>query len=255
MAWLGAGLGWAELGWAGLQRCVWRTPQRAANWSHMSLLPLNNLQLVDLVARILAYVPPWVRIYRIQRDIPMPLVSSGVEKGNLRELALARMGHLGCAGGWGALGRLVCQPRACVPACLLDLSDCTTACGSCWGASVAGGLSACSAAARPCPQAQVPGRADARVRHPGHPPQGEGREPQLPPTAGEEVLGAGRVGASKHVVALQTSPGRHLCWHPGSPPATMHPCQPLPFGTHPPHLTSLPNLSLPPFRCGPTRWS
>ncbi|KAK9806799.1 hypothetical protein WJX72_003067 [[Myrmecia] bisecta] len=52
-------------------------------------------QLIDLVARILALVPPWVRIYRIQRDIPMPLVTSGVEKGNLRELALARMGHLG----------------------------------------------------------------------------------------------------------------------------------------------------------------
>lgn len=52
-------------------------------------------QLIDLVARILALVPPWVRVYRIQRDIPMPLVSSGVEKGNLRELALARMGDLG----------------------------------------------------------------------------------------------------------------------------------------------------------------
>lgn len=59
------------------------------------LPPCLPPQLVDLVARILAYVPPWVRIYRIQRDIPMPLVSSGVEKGNLRELALARMGHLG----------------------------------------------------------------------------------------------------------------------------------------------------------------
>lgn len=44
---------------------------------------------------ILALVPPWVRIYRIQRDIPMPLVTSGVEKGNLRQLALARMGALG----------------------------------------------------------------------------------------------------------------------------------------------------------------
>lgn len=32
---------------------------------------------------------------RPQRDIPMPLVTSGVEKGNLRELALARMGALG----------------------------------------------------------------------------------------------------------------------------------------------------------------
>ncbi|CAL8463087.1 g2621 [Coccomyxa elongata] len=51
--------------------------------------------LVELVARLLALVPPWVRVYRIQRDIPMPLVTSGVEKGNLRELALARMGQLG----------------------------------------------------------------------------------------------------------------------------------------------------------------
>eukprot|EP00210_Caulerpa_lentillifera_P002292 g2202.t1 len=52
-------------------------------------------KLVDLVARILALVPPWVRIYRVQRDIPMPLVTSGVEKGNLRELALARMAQFG----------------------------------------------------------------------------------------------------------------------------------------------------------------
>lgn len=51
--------------------------------------------LVDLVARILALVPPWTRIYRVQRDIPMPLVSSGVENGNLRELALQRMKDFG----------------------------------------------------------------------------------------------------------------------------------------------------------------
>ena len=51
--------------------------------------------LVDLVARILALVPPWTRVYRVQRDIPMPLVTSGVEHGNLRELALARMKELG----------------------------------------------------------------------------------------------------------------------------------------------------------------
>ena len=47
------------------------------------------------MARILSVVPPWTRVYRVQRDIPMPLVSSGVEKGNLRELALARMEDLG----------------------------------------------------------------------------------------------------------------------------------------------------------------
>nr|CAG4651648.1 EOG090X02DF [Triops cancriformis] len=51
--------------------------------------------LVDLTARILALVPPWTRVYRVQRDIPMPLVTSGVEHGNLRELALARMKDFG----------------------------------------------------------------------------------------------------------------------------------------------------------------
>ncbi|KAJ1499515.1 Elongator subunit [Coelomomyces lativittatus] len=53
--------------------------------------------LIDLVARILGMVPPWTRVYRVQRDIPMPLVTSGVEHGNLRELALQRMRDLGIA--------------------------------------------------------------------------------------------------------------------------------------------------------------
>lgn len=55
---------------------------------------LTPEQLVELVASVMALVPPWTRVYRIQRDIPMPLVSSGVEHGNLRQLALARMKDL-----------------------------------------------------------------------------------------------------------------------------------------------------------------
>ncbi|KAI8866001.1 elongator complex protein 3 [Ramicandelaber brevisporus] len=51
--------------------------------------------LIDLLARILALIPPWTRVYRVQRDIPMPLVTSGVEHGNIRELALQRMRDLG----------------------------------------------------------------------------------------------------------------------------------------------------------------
>jgi len=50
--------------------------------------------LIKLLTIILSLVPPWVRVYRIQRDIPMPLVTSGVEKGNLRDLALAQMKDL-----------------------------------------------------------------------------------------------------------------------------------------------------------------
>ena len=55
----------------------------------------NANALIDLVARILALVPPWTRIYRVQRDIPMPLVTAGVDNGNLRELALSRMKDFG----------------------------------------------------------------------------------------------------------------------------------------------------------------
>ena len=54
-------------------------------------------ELIDLLCTILALVPPWTRVYRIQRDIPMPLVTSGVEHGNIRELVLVRMKELGLA--------------------------------------------------------------------------------------------------------------------------------------------------------------
>jgi len=64
-------------------------------WKNGMYKNYSPAELIDLVARILALIPPWVRVYRIQRDIPMPLVSSGVEHGNLRELALARMADLG----------------------------------------------------------------------------------------------------------------------------------------------------------------
>lgn len=51
--------------------------------------------LIDLIAKILSIIPPWTRVYRVQRDIPMPLVTSGVEYGNLRERALLRMKEFG----------------------------------------------------------------------------------------------------------------------------------------------------------------
>jgi len=36
-------------------------------------------------------VPPYARIQRIQRDIPVPLIEAGVDKGHLRELVKERM--------------------------------------------------------------------------------------------------------------------------------------------------------------------
>ncbi|ELR61948.1 hypothetical protein M91_00251 [Bos mutus] len=64
-------------------------------WKSGRYKSFSPSDLIELVARILALVPPWTQVYRMQRDIPMPLVSSGVEHRNLRELASARMKDLG----------------------------------------------------------------------------------------------------------------------------------------------------------------
>lgn len=60
-------------------------------WKNGQYRNYNPDHLVEIIAKILAMVPPWVRIYRIQRDIPMPLVTTGVDNGNVRELALKKM--------------------------------------------------------------------------------------------------------------------------------------------------------------------
>ncbi|KAK2962129.1 putative Elongator complex protein 3 [Blattamonas nauphoetae] len=65
------------------------------DWKTRKYASYHPSSLIDLLAKGLSFVPPWVRIYRIQRDIPMPLVTSGVEAGNLREKALNRMKDFG----------------------------------------------------------------------------------------------------------------------------------------------------------------
>ena len=53
--------------------------------------PYETEELLDLLARIKAMVPPWVRIQRLQRDIPAPLIEAGPRKSNLREIVQAYM--------------------------------------------------------------------------------------------------------------------------------------------------------------------
>lgn len=47
--------------------------------------PYECGELIDLLAEALSYIPPYVRIQRIQRDIPAPLIEAGCRLGNLRE--------------------------------------------------------------------------------------------------------------------------------------------------------------------------
>ncbi|MGC8661357.1 MAG: tRNA uridine(34) 5-carboxymethylaminomethyl modification radical SAM/GNAT enzyme Elp3 [Nitrososphaeria archaeon] len=50
--------------------------------------PLTNKTAAELVAKVMEMAPPWVRIMRVQRDIPAFKIRAGPTAGNLRELAL-----------------------------------------------------------------------------------------------------------------------------------------------------------------------
>ena len=60
-------------------------------WRKGSYHPYGLDQTIDLIAQIKNKIPPWIRIMRIQRDIPVQIIVDGVMKGNLRELVLKKM--------------------------------------------------------------------------------------------------------------------------------------------------------------------
>lgn len=53
--------------------------------------PYTTEEAADLVAEIKKNIPPWVRIMRVQRDIPARLILAGVKKSDLRELAQKKL--------------------------------------------------------------------------------------------------------------------------------------------------------------------
>ncbi len=55
-------------------------------WVNKEYEPYDLATTVNLLADIKRFVPRWVRIMRIQRDIPARLIEAGVKKSNLREL-------------------------------------------------------------------------------------------------------------------------------------------------------------------------
>jgi elongator complex protein 3 len=56
-------------------------------WERGEYVPLSTEEAAKVVAEMKRMTPPWVRIQRVQRDIPSPLVEAGVKKSNLRQLA------------------------------------------------------------------------------------------------------------------------------------------------------------------------
>jgi len=64
-------------------------------WMKGEYSPYPLEQLVGLISEIKRMVPRWVRIQRIQRDIPLTLVSAGGWRGDLRALVQRRMAEEG----------------------------------------------------------------------------------------------------------------------------------------------------------------
>lgn len=55
-------------------------------WLNKDYIPYPQEKLIKLIAEIKKMVPPWVRIQRIQRDIPLIFVEDGYSVGNLRQI-------------------------------------------------------------------------------------------------------------------------------------------------------------------------
>lgn len=64
-------------------------------WRRGEYEPLRNEEAAELIARIKAEIPRYVRLQRVQRDIPADHIDAGVWKSNLRQLAQQRMAEHG----------------------------------------------------------------------------------------------------------------------------------------------------------------
>lgn len=64
-------------------------------WKSGEFDPLEGEEAVNLIADMKEKVPRWVRIQRIQRDIPSDLIEAGVWRGNLRDIVQDRLRERG----------------------------------------------------------------------------------------------------------------------------------------------------------------
>jgi elongator complex protein 3 len=60
-------------------------------WRRGEYQPYTTEEAAQLIVEVKKMIPPWVRIMRVQRDIPAYLIEAGVNRSNLRQLALRRL--------------------------------------------------------------------------------------------------------------------------------------------------------------------
>lgn len=57
--------------------------------------PYSTEEAAELIAEVKKVIPPWVRVMRVQRDIPAQLITSGVNKSNLRQIVHQKLAEQG----------------------------------------------------------------------------------------------------------------------------------------------------------------
>ncbi|MCK4369534.1 MAG: tRNA uridine(34) 5-carboxymethylaminomethyl modification radical SAM/GNAT enzyme Elp3 [Candidatus Lokiarchaeota archaeon] len=63
-------------------------------WKQGKYSPYSDSELIDLIAKVKASLPSYVRIQRIMRDIPANLIEAGCKNSNLRQLVHERLGEI-----------------------------------------------------------------------------------------------------------------------------------------------------------------
>jgi elongator complex protein 3 len=66
-------------------------------WKRGEYKPYSTEEASDLIAEVKRFIPPWVRVMRIQREIPRDGIADGVKHGNLRQLVQDRLAERGIA--------------------------------------------------------------------------------------------------------------------------------------------------------------
>jgi len=64
-------------------------------WKRGEFVPMGTEEAVDLIARVKAIMPKWVRTMRIQRDIPSDIIEAGVKHGNLGQMVYEELRRRG----------------------------------------------------------------------------------------------------------------------------------------------------------------
>jgi len=64
-------------------------------WRNREYTPYTTEKAAELILEVKRMIPPWVRIMRVQRDIPAPLIEAGADRSNLRQMVLRRLRERG----------------------------------------------------------------------------------------------------------------------------------------------------------------